>query len=126
MRVREVKTKRVITEVIDGYGGGIAIEEDLNITGDLAVTGALSTSEVITASEGVVLGATAVSGVTTLLSDASGDALFATGTTVPTDATSGFAKGCLFIDTDVSTGTTGLNCNKGTNTSCVFTAITQA
>lgn len=120
MRDHEFYAHRVKTEKLVGYGDGIEVEEDL------AVTGALSTSEAITASEGVVLGATAVSGVTTLLSDASGDALFATGTTVPTDATSGFAKGCLFIDTDVSTGTTGLNCNKGTNTSCVFTAITQA
>ena len=60
-----------------------------------------------------------------LLKDASGDVLMATGTGVPSDATSGYAKGCLFIDTDVATGTTGLNCNKGTNTSCVFTAVTQ-
>lgn len=62
----------------------------------------------------------------TLLTDGSGNVLLATGTTVPTDAGAGFAKGCLFIDTDVATGTTGLNCNKGTTTSCQFTAITQA
>lgn len=65
------------------------------------------------------------SGVTTLIQDSNGDILLATGTTVPTDTTTGYAKGCLFIDTDVATGTTGLNCNKGTNTSCVFTAVTQ-
>ena len=58
--------------------------------------------------------------------DGNGDIFWATGTDVPADATSGYAKGCLFIDTDVATGTTGLNCNKGTNTSCVFTAVTQA
>jgi len=61
-----------------------------------------------------------------LLRDQNGDILWAVGTTVPTDATTGYAKGCLFIDTDVATGTTGLNCNKGTKTSCQFTAITQA
>jgi len=64
--------------------------------------------------------------VTVLIQDASGKALLATGVTVPTNATDGFAKGCLFIDTDVASGTTGLNCNKGTATSCVFTAVTQA
>jgi hypothetical protein len=64
--------------------------------------------------------------ITTLLTDGSGDILLATGTTVPTNSSTGFAKGCLFIDTDVGTGTTGLYCNKGTNTACAFTAVTQA
>ncbi len=64
--------------------------------------------------------------VTPILADGNGDILLATGLTVPTDASTGYAKGCLFIDTDVATGTTGLNCNKGTRTSCQFTAITQA
>jgi hypothetical protein len=108
MRDHEFNAHRVKTEKLVGYGDGVEVEEAL------------------TASEGVVLKATAVSGVTTLLSDSNGDALLATGTTVPTDTATGFAKGCLFIDTNVATGTTGLNCNKGTNTSCVFTAVTQA
>ena len=60
------------------------------------------------------------------IKDSSGKILMATGTDVPADTTTGYAKGCLFIDTDVATGTTGLNCNKGTSTSCVFTAVTQA
>ncbi len=64
--------------------------------------------------------------ITVLMYDPAGDVLLAQGLTVPTDATSGYAKGCLFIDTDVATGTTGLNCNKGTRTSCQFTAVTQA
>lgn len=64
--------------------------------------------------------------ITVLQRDPDGNILWATGTTVPTDATSGYAKGCLFIDTDVGAGTTGLNCNKGTKTSCQFTAVTQA
>lgn len=61
-----------------------------------------------------------------LFADGSGNILLCTGTTVPTDGSTGFAKGCLFIDTDVATGTTGLNCNKGVSTSCAFTAVTQA
>lgn len=61
-----------------------------------------------------------------LIKDLAGDVLLATGTEVPSDTTDGYAKGCLFIDTNVATGTTGLNCNKGTKDSCVFTAITQA
>ena len=64
--------------------------------------------------------------VNVLIKDGNDNILLATGTTVPTDATKGFAKGCLFIDTDVASGTTGLYCNKGTKSSCVFTAVTQA
>lgn len=64
--------------------------------------------------------------ITGVLVDGNGDLLMATGTTVPTDGSSGYAKGCLFIDTDVATGTTGLYCNKGTKTSSQFTAVTQA
>jgi hypothetical protein len=61
-----------------------------------------------------------------VLCDGNGDILIATGLTKPTDTSTGYAKGCLFIDTDVASGTTGLLCNKGTNTSCIFTAVTQA
>lgn len=61
-----------------------------------------------------------------LLANSSGDLLLATGTTVPSNGQAGFAKGCLFIDTDVAAGTTGLNCNKGTNLLSNFTAVTQA
>ncbi|NCC99856.1 MAG: hypothetical protein EOL95_09200 [Bacteroidia bacterium] len=64
--------------------------------------------------------------VTAILRDSNQDILFATGTTVPTDATTGYAKGCLFIDTDVATGTGSLYLNKGVNTACVFTLVTQA
>lgn len=64
--------------------------------------------------------------ITGLLANSVGDLLFATGTVTVTDGGTGFAKGCLYIKTDVSTGTTGLYCNKGTNTSCQFTAVTQA
>lgn len=72
------------------------------------------------------ISAKASSGVTVNLKDANGDILHAQGTTVPTDETTGYAKGCLFIDTDVATGTSGLYVNVGTNTSCVFKLVTNA
>lgn len=71
-------------------------------------------------------GSLIATGVVGILLDENGKALLATGTTVPTNGSNGYAKGCLFIDTDVATGTTGLYCNKGTSASCVFTAVTQA
>ena len=86
---------------------------------DFTVYNALQTAEGVTEKVGAET-------ITPILADGNGDILIAQGTTVPTDATSGYAKGCLFIDTDVATGTTGLNCNKGTRTSCQFTAVTQA
>lgn len=65
-------------------------------------------------------------GVTVLFTDAAGDALLATHTSVPADAGSGFAKGCLFIDTNVGAGTSGLYVNIGTNTSCNFNLVSNA
>ena len=56
----------------------------------------------------------------TLMKDSSGKILLQTGTTVPTDATTGYAKGGLFIDTDVATGTRALYENQGTSTSSLF------
>lgn len=70
-------------------------------------------------------GTVVATGVTALLKDGNGKVLLATGATVPTNGGSKYAKGCLFIDTDVATGTTGLYCNKGTASSCQFTAVTQ-
>jgi len=43
------------------------------------------------------------------------------GTTVPTDATAGYAPGCIFIKTDGGAGTT-LYINEGTAASCDFNA----
>ena len=71
-------------------------------------------------------GTTIATGVIGLIFDKSGQCLLATGTTVPADTTALYAKGCLFIDTNVATGTTGLYCNKGTSASAAFTAVTQA
>lgn len=74
----------------------------------------------------VLVGDVVASGVTALMKDASGKALLATGTTLPADAGALYAKGCLFIDTDVATGTSGLYVNVGTAASCVFKLITNA
>lgn len=58
-----------------------------------------------------------------LLKDYDGKILIATGTEVPTSTTSGYAKGCIFIDRDVAGGTTGVYENVGTTTSCTFNPI---
>ena len=50
----------------------------------------------------------------------------ARGTDVPVDTTKGYAKGCLFIDTNVAAGSTGLYVNVGTTTSCDFDAVSDA
>lgn len=47
--------------------------------------------------------------------------VFDAGTTVPTSATAGYAKGCIFIETDASTGILTQYINTGTSTSCTFT-----
>lgn len=58
--------------------------------------------------------------------DTNFDILKEQGTTVPSDTTTGYAKGAEFIDTDVTTGTSGLYVNVGTRTSCVFKLVTNA
>lgn len=63
-------------------------------------------------------------GVRALILDSSGKALLATGTTKPADAGDLYAKGCVFIDTDVATGIKGSYVNTGTAASCVFTVQT--
>lgn len=57
--------------------------------------------------------------------DDEGNALLAFGPTVPTDATAGYATGCLFQHTDGGAGT-ALYCNEGTATSCDFDAVSVA
>jgi len=49
--------------------------------------------------------------------------LHAYGTTVPTDATTGYAPGCLFIKTNGTTGVTINYVNTGTLASCVFSPL---
>ncbi len=58
--------------------------------------------------------------------DSVGDILFCTGTTIPTATSDGYAKGCIFIKTDVVAGTGGVYLNKGTKDSCTFGLVTQA
>lgn len=72
-----------------------------------------------------VSGAAAVK-IKALIYDQAGDILYATGTGVPDDAQPGFAKGCLFIDTDVAAGTTGLYVNVGTTAEANFDAVQDA
>ncbi len=64
--------------------------------------------------------------ITVNIQDSNGDALHCSGLVVPSDSESGFAKGCLFIDTNVGAGTTGLYVNVGTNTACNFDAVSDA
>ena len=73
-------------------------------------------------------GATSAAAITVyvLFKDWLGDILFCTGLTVPTDDQVGYAKGCLFIDTDVADGTSGLYTNIGTNLLCEFSLVTSA
>jgi len=76
--------------------------------------------------EEVIVSGTVNVGATHLFKDSLGKTLLATGTTLPTDGAAVYAKGCLFIDTDVATGTSGLYTNVGTSASCVFKLITNA
>lgn len=92
---------------------------DSLMVGDIVTEGAIKGQAKI---EGKLIAA----GVTCLIADASGKALLATGTTVPPDTGAVYAKGCLFIDTDVATGTSGLYVNVGTAASCVFKLVSNA
>lgn len=76
----------------------------------------------------VVLAARAgtTNNIRVMVYDTDGDILWAKGTDVPTDNTAGYAKGCLFIDTNVSAGTTGLYVNVGTTAECDFDAVSNA
>ena len=120
MRVRELKTKKITCESLETHAGGAMAIGPAAVGGPLAVTG------VATLSQGATLAATAASGVTHLLKDAAGKTLLATGTTLPADTGALYAKGCLFIDTDVVTGTSGLYVNVGTSASCVFKLVSNA
>ena len=51
--------------------------------------------------------------------------LFASGSTVPVDGTSGYQTGCLFQNTSGGSGT-ALYVNEGTFAACNFDAVTVA
>ena len=59
------------------------------------------------------------------LRDEGDDILMAAGISVPTDDTAGYAKGCLFIDTNVAKGSQGLYVNIGTDAECTFVACSD-
>lgn len=61
-----------------------------------------------------------------LTRDPAGNIAYETGTTVPTDAVAGYAKGAFFVDSDVAGGTSGLYVNVGTTASCNFDLVTDA
>jgi hypothetical protein len=52
--------------------------------------------------------------------DADGNVLMSTGLTMPVDGHAGYAKGALFIDTNVGAGTSGRYTNVGTTAACNF------
>jgi len=52
--------------------------------------------------------------------------MHAEGTTVPADGQAGFVKGCIFVDTDVVAGTSGLYVNVGTTSAANFDLVTDA
>lgn len=64
-----------------------------------------------------------ISGVRRLEMDSNNKVLLASGTTVPANGTAGYAKGCVFIDTDTATGICGRYENIGTSASCQFRVI---
>lgn len=61
--------------------------------------------------------------VVVYLRDEDGKILLASGTTVPTATTAGYAKSALFIKSDAVGGTKGLYENQGTTSSCDFNVI---
>ena len=64
-----------------------------------------------------------IASIKVLIRDTDSNILLAIGSDVPADTTAGYIKGCLFINSDVVSGTSGLYDNVGTATSCIFNAI---
>lgn len=58
--------------------------------------------------------------------DSDGYILRATGTTVPTNGTAGYSKGCFFIDTDVAASYQGTWINIGSASACDFALLSIA
>lgn len=65
-------------------------------------------------------------GLTVWQAGTNGNVSYCSGTTVPTNGSSGFAKGCIFIKTDAATGVSGTYENVGTTTSSNFQLIASA
>lgn len=64
-----------------------------------------------------------IAAIKVLIRDADSNIVLAQGADIPADTTAGYAKGCLFIDTDGLTGTSGMYENIGTSTSCAFDSL---
>lgn len=64
--------------------------------------------------------------ITVLEKDSDGNVLRCKGTVTVTDGGAGYAKGCLYIDTDVAAGTSGLYVNVWDTTACNFDLVTDA
>lgn len=60
------------------------------------------------------------------LRDKAGNIMWATGTDVPADTSTGYASGCIFIDTNIAAGTASMYINKGTPATAEFSLNTQA
>lgn len=56
--------------------------------------------------------------------NASGHVTRCYGTVLITNGGAGYAKGCLYVKTDVAAGTSGLYKNIGSTAACEFTVIT--
>lgn len=97
---------------------GLEVRGDSEVQGDLEVQGSVTVAAVAETLGGQT--------VKVLIKDGDGDAVLVTGETVPADGQAGFAKGCLFIDTNVAAGTTGLYVNVGTTAAADFDAVSDA
>lgn len=64
--------------------------------------------------------------ISVYLRDKSDNIMWATGTDVPADTSTGYASGCLFVDTNIAAGTGSLYINKGTPATAEFSLVTQA
>jgi len=58
--------------------------------------------------------------------DKGGYIMYASGPDVPADASTGYARGCIFIDTNIAAGTGSMYINKGTPATAEFSLVTQA
>lgn len=73
-----------------------------------------------------VTGDTYATNIKVLMKDGSGNALFCVGTATAPTTGAGYAKGCVYIKTDVAAGTGAFYINKGSTTAASFTLATQA
>jgi len=60
------------------------------------------------------------------LRDKGDNIMWASGPDVPADTSTGYARGCLFVDSNVAAGTGSLYINKGTAATAEFSLVTQA